>query len=321
MWQRRRSRNRHQSLGYFKFLILLFFVLVGLPLLFVKGFKLPWQSDVNIPIVQVWNDKSKTLMSMTLEEYVKGVVAAEMPIAFNLEALKAQAVVARTYAYQRIKNDQRIPEHPEAHLSTDYRSGQAWVSWDDLKQRWGLINYYLNKQKIERAVGDTLGIMALYQGQPILAVYHSTSGGRTENSESYWSIALPYLRSVTDPYGEHSPYSYTKFVISQTNFLKAMDLAAIGQIKVVERYPSGRVKTMEAGNQWFSGREIRERLGLRSTWFTVDSNGNNLEFSVWGYGHGVGMSQYGADGMAKQGYDYRQILQYYYQDISLVQLY
>ncbi|NLM25934.1 MAG: stage II sporulation protein D [Firmicutes bacterium] len=321
MSRRRRRRLRRQALSYFRLIFLLLVLFIGLPLLFAKGIRFAWEDTTNIPVVQVWNTQTNSLMKMSLEDYVKGVVAAEMPIHFDLEALKAQAVAARTYAYQRIIKDERISDHPEAHLSTDYRSGQAWVSSDQLRNRWGLFTYYFNKHKVDRAVDETRGVIATYQGQPILAVYHSTSGGRTENSEHYWSTALPYLRSVNDPYGNHSPYSYTKYTISVANFLNAMGIEQLGQVKVVERYPSGRVKTLEAGNQWFSGREVRERLGLRSTWFTVDLNNNNLEFNLWGYGHGVGMSQYGADGMAKQGYDYRQILQYYYQDISLHQAY
>ena len=243
-----------------------------------------------------------------------------MPAHFHLEALKAQAVVARTCLP---KDCQQYPgfDHPEAHLSTDYTTGQAWVSTEELKSRWGLVDYLINWRKINQAVAQTQGIIATYQGKPILAVYHSTSGGRTENSEHYWSEALPYLRSVADPYGNHSPYYYTTAVFSAPEFMQLMEVSSVGRVQVLERYPSGRVKTMESGNKWFSGRDVRQRLGLRSTWFTVSVSGDKIQFAVWGYGHGVGMSQYGADGMARAGYDYRQILQYYYQGISLDKLY
>lgn len=303
-----------------KWIVLLLLIIIGLPFILIWGVKFPRQQS-QVPIIQVWNADTGKLMTMTLEEYVCGVVAAEMPVYFHDEALKAQAVVARTYAYQRIVNDVRIAEHPEAHLSTDYRSGQAWVSTEALKERWGLIDFLINYRKIKTAVSQTEGIIATYDGKPILAVYHSTSGGRTENSEHYWSEALPYLRSVADPYGNHSPYQYTTAVFSINDFLKLMEITSLGEVQVVERYPSGRVKTLEAGGKWFSGRDVRQRLGLRSTWFTVAVDQGQVHFSVWGYGHGVGMPQYGADGMARARYDYRQILQYYYQGILLEKIY
>lgn len=303
-----------------KWIIILLIIFIGIPLIFVKGVQFPWIKQ-EIPIINVWNEANQELMVMTLEEYVKGVVAAEMPISFELEALMAQAVVARTYALQRIENDQRIAEHPQAHLSTDYRSGQAWVSLADLKERWGFLDSWINRRKIDQAVESTSGVIATYDGKPILAVYHSTSGGRTENSENYWVDAVPYLRSVDDPFSSHSPYQYTLISVTKDEILQKMELSDIGQIKVIERYPSGRVKAVEAGGLWFSGRDVRERLGLRSTWFTVTANQQTIDFSVWGYGHGVGMSQYGADGMAREGYDYQKILQYYYQGITLEKLY
>lgn len=258
---------------------------------------------------------------MTLEEYVQGVVAAEMPASFELEALKAQAVAARTYALRRVWRDERIPEHSEAHLSSDYQSGQAWISWTTfLERNGGSLGLRLQK-KIKNAVKQTEGIVAMFDDEPILAVYHSTSGGRTENSEHYWSQALPYLRSVEDPYGANSPHHYSTATIQLSNLAQVLEVSTVTNFKVVERYPSGRVKTVEAGGKWFSGREIRQRLALRSTWFTGEILGNEMVFSVWGYGHGVGMSQYGAQGMALAGYGYADILQYYYQGIELREAY
>lgn len=319
MRRNRRYRRKRKITVLIKWLVFLLLIVLGIPLLFVRGIRMPWKAAV--PMINVWDVKNEQLMVMTLEEYVKGVVAAEMPVHFELEALKAQAVVARTYAYQRIVNNVRVAEHPEAHLTTDYTTGQAWISADELKARWGFFEYLVNQRKINQAAAETQGMIAVYEGKPILAVYHSTSGGRTENSEHYWSEALPYLRSTADPYSSHSPYHYTTAEFSTADFLWLMDLSDLGKVQVLERYPSGRVKTLEAGNKWFSGRDVRQRLGLRSTWFTVSVEAGRVHFSVWGYGHGVGMSQYGADGMARAGYDYKDILQYYYQGISLEKLY
>ncbi len=319
---RSKRRRRRFNFIYIKLLFLLLIIMIGLPLLLVKGLDCPWFKDDKTPIVHVWQEDLSQLMKMTLEEYIKGVVAAEMPVSFEIEALKAQAVAARTYAYRRIVNNERIADHPEAHLSTDYRSGQAWISWESLADRWGLVAYYRNKKKISQAVDETRGVVALFQDEPILAVYHSTSGGRTESSEHYWTSSLPYLRSVSDPYGQHSPWTHSQITVPSHVFFQAMDVSSFDGLQVVERYPSGRVKILEVGGKWFSGREVRQRLGLRSTWFTVEiPHTNSVELGVWGYGHGVGMSQYGADGMAKQGYDYKQILKYYYQGITLKKIY
>ncbi|NMB21020.1 MAG: stage II sporulation protein D [Firmicutes bacterium] len=316
--RRRRKRSRGRSCLP---LVILFVILVGLPALLVRSCTVSFFSPKEIPLVGLWDAEHSKLLSMTLEEYVQGVVAAEMPASFELEALKAQAVAARTYALRRILRDERIAEHPEAHLSSDFQSGQAWISWDTfLKRNAGAAGVALQR-KIKRAVKQTEGIVALYDDEPILAVYHSSSGGRTENSEHYWSESLPYLRSVDDPYSLKAPNHYSTATIQLSNLAKVLDVSSVKNFKVVERYPSGRVKTVEVGEKWFSGREIRQRLSLRSTWFTAEILGNEMVFSVWGYGHGVGMSQYGAQAMAGAGYGYSEILQYYYQGIELSQAY
>lgn len=310
--RRRRSSRKPSCLP----LLLLFAVVVGVPALLVRSCTVSFFSPREIPLVGLWDAERNKLISLTLEEYVQGVVAAEMPPSFHLEALKAQAVAARTYAYRRIINDVRIPEHPDAHLSSDYRSGQAWIGWDEFLERYGAAGRAL-QHKIKTAVRQTTGIVAYYGDEPILAVYHSTSGGRTENSEHYWNEALPYLRSVEDPFSRNSSVHYSTATISLGKLAEVLEVDRVTNFKVLERYPSGRVKTVEVGDKWFSGREIRERLSLRSTWFTAEIIGEEMVFSVWGYGHGVGMSQYGAQGMALEGYSYEEILQYYYQGIEL----
>lgn len=314
--RRKRRRRVNSKRGSCLPLVILFFILVGLPAILVRTCTVSFFSPREIPLVVLWDAQGEKLLSMTLEEYVQGVVAAEMPASFELEALKAQAVAARTYAYRRILRGERIPEHPEAHLSSDYQSGQAWTSWENFMDRYGQVAGRNLQKKIRKAVEQTQGEVLYYQEDPILAVYHSTSGGRTENSEHYWSEQLPYLRAVEDPYGSSSPYHYSTASISLTKLGEIMEVNKTKNFKVVERYPSGRVKTVEVGEKWLSGREIRQRLGLRSTWFTAEIINDELVFSVWGFGHGVGMSQYGAQGMAQAGYDYRKILQYYYQGVS-----
>lgn len=315
---RRKPRKRRGSKrGSCLPLVILFFVLVGLPALLVRTCTVSFFSPREIPLVLLWDAKGEKLISLTLEEYVQGVVAAEMPASFEMEALKAQAVAARTYAYRRILKGERISDHPDAHLSSDYQSGQAWISWEAFLERYGQVAGRNLQKKIKKAVAQTQGEVLYHEEEPILAVYHSTSGGRTENSEHYWSQQLPYLRAVEDPFGSISPYHYSTASIKLAKLGEILEVSKTKNFKVVERYPSGRVKTVEVGEKWFSGRDIRQRLGLRSTWFTTEIIGDELVFSVWGFGHGVGMSQYGAQGMALAGYDYRKILQYYYQGVIL----
>ena len=316
--RRRKQRSRGRSCLP---LVLLFIIIVGLPALLVRSCTVSFFSPREVPLVGLWDAKQNKMLSLTLEEYVQGVVAAEMPASFHPEALKAQAVAARTYAYRRILRDERIPEHPEAHLSSDYQSGQAWISWETFFEAHGPSAGRALQRKIKNAVKQTEGVLAYHNGEPILAVYHSTSGGRTENSEHYWSEQLPYLRAVEDPYSVNSPGHYSTATISLSKLAEILDVDRVTNFKVIERYPSGRVKTVEVGEKWFSGREIRQRLSLRSTWFTAEILGNEMVFSVWGYGHGVGMSQYGAQGMATSGYSYAEILQYYYQGIELKEAY
>lgn len=318
--KRRKGKRTSRKPSCLPLLVLLMAV-VGVPALLVRSCTVSFFSPREIPLVQLWDVKKNKLVSLTLEEYVQGVVAAEMPPSFHPEALKAQAVAARTYAYRRIRRGDSIPEHPDAHLSSDYRSGQAWVDWAEFLQIHGSAAGRVLQRKIKNAVKQTEGIIAVYDGEPILAVYHSTSGGRTENSEHYWGETLPYLRSVEDPFSLDSPVHYSTATITLDKLAEVLGVDGADNFKVIERYPSGRVKTVEAGDKWFSGREIRERLSLRSTWFTAEIIGDELVFSVWGYGHGVGLSQYGAQGMAQRGYTYDQILQYYYQGIELKEVY
>lgn len=318
----KRRRRRKQSKGYSCLpWTLLFLVILGLPVFLVRSCTIPFFSVREIPEVLLWDSTNEKTLTLSLEAYVQGVVAAEMPASFELEALKAQAVAARTYAYRRIVQDQRSEEQPGAHLSSDYQSGQAWISQEDFLERSGSALGRSLQRKIQKAVQQTSGLIAVYEDEPILAVYHSSSGGRTENSEHYWTEKLPYLRSVEDPYSTKAPsyYSTSSFTLAKVKEVLGVD--TVHNFKVIERYPSGRVQTVEVDKTWFSGREIRQRLNLRSTWFTAEIIQNEIVFSVWGYGHGVGMSQYGAQEQALAGYDYEQILQYYYQGIQLRQVY
>ena len=155
-------------------------------------------------ILSVYRHDLDTVVAMDLEEYVKGVVAAEMPTTFHLEALKAQAVAARTLALRLFRENRPLPDHPEAIISTDFRTHQAWRSSESAQQEWG-ISYFWRWSKISRAVSATRGMVIVHGDEVIYPAYHSSSGGRTEHSENYWTSYMPYLRSVEDPYSAQGP--------------------------------------------------------------------------------------------------------------------
>lgn len=246
-------------------------------------------------------------MDSELEEYVAGVVAAEMPAAFPEEALKAQAVAARTYQIRQMR-----AAGSEAVL---YQVGQAYLSEAEQKKKWGK-EYACYAGKIHRAVRATAGEIMVYDGEPILAAFHAQSGGRTEDAENVWNGAVPYLKSVDSHEDRQAPNNETTVTVSAERLADCLGVPRQAEVFVKSRTDAGYVKEVAAGERVFSGREVRERLGLRSAAFTIAKNGDSYTFTVHGYGHGAGMSQYGACFLAEQGKDYHEILRHYYTDIS-----
>lgn len=284
------------------------------------------ESDMKI---KVYNHRTHEVMELYLEEYLQNVVAAEMPASFEIEAIKAQAVAARTYAIFKLNkfNKQENPDHPEASICTDHKHCQEWLSLEELKDRHGrdwMKEYW---PKIQEAVLTTAGIIMTYNMQPIEPLYHSTSGGQTENSEDVYASALPYLRSVSSPYEEGSPVLVDKKTVTFKSFIATIknkypdfsikERSLASEIKIVDRSVGGNIKLIRVGNKELKGSELRELLQLRSSEFTYKISGSNIEFTTRGYGHGVGMSQWGANGMAKRGSSYQDILKHYYQGIVL----
>lgn len=251
-----------------------------------------------------------TVVEMELEEYLIGVVAAEMPASFNIEALKAQSIAARTYAVKRIKSGLVL---------TDTVSTQSYKDVNQLKNLWGnSFNTYYNK--IKNAVDATKGLVMTYNGEYIDAVYHSTSNGFTESSLNVWGNDIPYLQTVSSSW-DLSATSYSREVSKDfvlINGILGIDLNENNEITILEKDESNRVGSISIGGKVFTGIEIRTLLGLRSTDFDVEVGDGKLIFKTRGFGHGVGMSQYGAQGMAKEGYNYEQILKHYYQGVNIV---
>lgn len=258
---------------------------------------------------------------LPLEEYLYGVVAAEMPASFETEALKAQAVAARTYTVNRSKSQNK--DHPDANVCSDSAHCKAYLTPEELSQKFSENDSHL--KKIRQAVDSTKNQILVYQGEPISAVFHSTSSGMTENAEDVWGNAVPYLVSVSSEGEEASPRYQETNVFSFREFQQKINA---GNKKVAfsqepknwfadwVRNESGSVKSVSLCNTEFSGVELRSLLGLRSANFTVEIT-DMITVTTKGYGHGVGMSQYGANHLAKQGYPYEQILKKYYTGVEI----
>ena len=247
------------------------------------------------------------ILNLTINEYLIGAVAGEMPASFNIEALKAQAVVSRTYLLKRIKNNNII---------IDSTMQQVYKDNNELKNMWknDFDKYY---SKIKKAVLDTDKIAIYYNGDYIDALYHSTSNGYTLNSENVWSNAIPYLKSVESKWDLNAS-SYLKNTNKDIAYvLSLFGIDDINKIQIVSREDTNHVKEIKVGDKIYKGTVFRSLLKLRSTDFDIMVNDNSVVFITRGFGHGVGMSQYGANGMANEGYNYIDILNHYYTNVSI----
>ena len=268
--------------------------------------------------VSVYRTGSKQIQRLPLEKYIAGVVAAEMPADFELEALKAQALTARTYIMNHLLTG-KVEGLPSGAQVTDTIEHQVYKSDEELQELWKS-DYTWKSERIAKAVLETEGQILTYKGKPITATFFSTSNGYTENSEAYWRNAYPYLKSVASPWDKDSPKFYDQKVISVSEFerkvgVKLSNSDLIGT--VVDRTPGRRVASVKIGDKVITGKQIREKLDLKSTDFEWERKENSIVISTRGYGHGVGMSQYGANGMALEGKDYKDIVKYYYQGVEI----
>ncbi|WP_026672825.1 stage II sporulation protein D [Alkalihalobacterium bogoriense] len=270
--------------------------------------------------VAVFRSKQDTIEEIGLEDYVVGVVASEMGPNFELEALKAQAIAARTYIVRHMlnpngKDDRKLPDGATVNDTEMY---QVYHSPEELKAKWS--DYEANMNKIRQAVYATQGEVLTFEGEPIEALFFSTSNGFTENSEDYWTGEIPYLRSVESPWDKESPRyeGQTQMTVAELETKLGVTLPAGDEIgEIVSRTKGNRVSKVIINNKEFTGRDIRELLGLDSSDFQWHRNGNTITFVTRGWGHGVGMSQYGAEGMAKEGKTYKDIIEHYYNGVSL----
>ena len=266
----------------------------------------------NNTIIKVKDTKTNKIYEVPLEEYVIGVVAGETPISFNDEAIKAQAVAARTYA---LKKKETTKSNFDVTNDTNY---QVYLTKDQMLNKWKN-NYNENYSKIKSNVLKTKGEVILYNNELIDAMFFSTSNGYTENSGDVFSNSVPYLKSVSSSWDQYeSPVFNTTVEITKKEFLFNLGINDNSiSISNIEKTNTGRVKSITINGKKFDSKEIRKIFNLRSTSFTITLSGDKVIFNVKGFGHGVGMSQYGANGMAKEGYNYKEIFQHYYKETEI----
>ena len=263
-----------------------------------------------------------TVTEMSFSDYLQGVLRAEMPASFQEDALRAQAVAARTYTYYKMQNGGNHGD--TADICTDHSCCQAFLGKEKAADNWGK-NAERYEAKIENAVSATDGQVMLYGGAPILAVFHSSSAGETWNSGQVWAQDLPYLQSVSSPEGEGVPNYYSTVELTEAEFREKFlaarpeaDLSGPASEWIQDPVTDGvHVERITIGGVPVSGPSVRSIFGLRSASFTAEAGDGKITFYVTGYGHGVGLSQYGANAMAEAGSTWREILEHYYTGVTI----
>lgn len=294
--------------------------------------------------VRLYVHSEKKICRLPLEEYLVGVVAAEMPASFEEEALKAQAVAARTFILRRLPifapdgsltcrggNSLTASLHPGADICDLPEHGQAWISEATMRVRWGQRSFPQRLAKVKAAVSATAGIVLTYKGILAQPFYHASCGGLgTESAKDVWGTDIPYLRSVDCPEAKAGISLRRQYAFSfreldgklgtDLNTLPAFRSGSQPVYKVVEQTGRGRVKTIQLGSKQLSGTELRSKLNLDSTRFTIQRQGSLLKIVTVGYGHAVGLCQHGSELMAEQGNKYQAILKHYFPGIELARL-
>ncbi len=273
---------------------------------------------VKEPEVKLYLTEKQETVQISLEDYLIGCVAAEMPASFEAQALKAQAICARTYAIRKLINQQAYPMN--ADLTDNPNNCQAYIDQETFKQRHPHETAAL-LAKISEAVQSTRGIIITYDGEPIDALYHSTCGGRTESAEEIWGGKIPYLVSVKCENCKASSYYRKQEQLSWKQMRAGLNVNDDKiAISVLATTDSGRIKSLSIEDQKYSGEKFRKLLNLPSVWLKIAPNKNGIDIESRGYGHGVGMCQYGAQGLAKKGNSYKDIISYYYKEVELFEL-
>ena len=305
-----------------KKIILFTIIIIFIPFVIVSFFKIDKKEEIKLnyesnTIIRVKRLSSSEIEYLPFEEYIVGVLAGEMPIYFEKEALKAQAVAARSYALKKIEYNK-----DNEYDVVDSVLNQVYLDNHYLKEAWG--NKYVdNINKLREVVNDTSLEYLDYNGEVIDALFFSTSNGYTENSSLVFNIDLPYLQSVTSMWDSSTSSSFKSTKkISSSDFYSSLGLEKSNTLnfKVLKRSSTNRILNLNINGTEFTGRELYDKLGLKSTDFSLKQDGDTIIIDTVGYGHGVGMSQYGAEGMALEGYSYKDILSHYYVGTSIKKL-
>ena len=263
--------------------------------------------------VTVFREEKNEYIDLPLETYLIGVVSGEMPALYELEALKAQAVAARTYTMQLLNSQDAI---------YDTVKHQVYLDNEQLKEKWK-DKFDVYYEKVSQAVMETAGQVITYEEELIKPFYFSISNGYTENSEDYWATAYPYLKSVNSEWDTTAPnYEVeTEFTIDQLRIKFDNNKLTKDSFTILNKTEGNNVDEILVGDKVYSGREFREILSLRSADFSLNFSDNKVTITTYGYGHGVGMSQYGANELAKQGKTYDEIISHYYQNVNIIEKY
>lgn len=305
-----------------KKLIIFTVVLIIIPFFMVTFIKVDYKEElkeielnyVSSVVVRVFREKTDTIDNVMLEEYVVGVVASEMPVSFDIEALKAQAVASRSYVLRKI-----LDNKDSDYDVVDTVSNQVYLDDNTLKNKWGN-NYVEYINKVRTAVNETSMEYLEYDGEVINAMYFSTSNGYTEDNNIIFGSDIPYLVSVESKWdSEVSSVFNDSNSISLSDFYTKLGMEYNKELKIdnIKRSNTNRVISLSINGNEFKAKTLYQKLGLRSYDFDIELVGSNVIITTKGYGHGVGMSQYGAYGMAKDGYTYDKILKYYYTNTEL----
>ena len=289
-------------------------VIIFIPFMIVCFYKIDEKKEIKLnyvsnTIIRVKRISTENIEFLPLEEYIVGVLAGEMPIYFEKEAFKAQAVAARSYALKRIEYNK-----DNGYDVVDSIINQVYLDNDYLKSAWGS-DYTENINKLREVVNETSLEYLAYDGEVIDALFFSTSNGYTETASMVFNVDLPYLQSVKSSWDEKTSSAFRSVTtIPIEDFYNKLNLEYSDSldVKILKRSSTNRIISLSINGIEFTGKTLYDKLGLKSTDFSLKKDGNNIVVSTVGYGHGVGMSQYGAEGMAEEGYDYKDILKYYY---------
>ena len=299
-----------------KKVLILTFVIIAIPFFvvnfFIKDEEIKFKYASNM-YIRVKDTQNNTITKVPFEDYIVGVLAGEMPIDFELEAFKAQAVAARSYAMRQMASNK-----DKDYDVVNTVMNQVYLTDDYLKSVWK--DEYITKiNKIKTAVLETYNEYLDYNGTVAEAMFFSTSVGYTENSEEIFTNEVPYLRSVSSTWDEISPVYEVKYSFSLSDFYKKLNLEFSDKVtlEILSKTSTGRIKQIKINGVIFQGNSVMNLLNLKSNHFTIVQNNDKVNIVTKGYGHGVGMSQYGAQAMALNGYNYKEILAHYYQGTTI----